>query len=132
MKDYLLHLSNLSDDEKINGCFEIIVDMCHSYKSRIVDHSLHLTRRKNFTNYTDYNLAYTDLIQNIKDRNIYKCIHILFYLTSLKEKDCKATFTRVLDKNIKPIRMGTIVYKIWNNLCDPLFISNICFNVEIP
>jgi hypothetical protein len=125
VKDYLLNLSSKTDDEKINECFEIIVDMCHSYKSRIVDHSLHLTRRKNFTNYTDYNLAYTDLIQNIKDRNIYKCIHILFYLTTLKEKDCKATFTRVLDKNIKPSRMGTIVYKIWNNLCDPLFISNI-------
>ena len=125
VKDYLLNLSSKTDDEKINGCFEIIVDMCESYKSRIVDHSLHLTRRKNFTNYTDYTVAYNDLIKNIKDRNIYKCVNILFYLTSLKEKDCKTTFTRVLDKNIKPSRMGTIVYKIWNNLCDASFISNV-------
>lgn len=125
VKDYLLDLPLKTDNEKINGCFEIIVDMCHSYKSRIVDHSLHLTRKLQLIQYTDYNVAYTDLLQNIKDRNIYKCVNILFYLTSLKDKDCKAVFERKIPKDIKPSRMGTIVYKIWNTLCDKLFICNI-------
>ena len=53
-------------------------------------------------------------------------LNILFYLTSLKDKDCKAVFERKIPKDIKPVRMGTVVYKIWNTLCDDLF--NIYYN----
>ncbi len=134
---YLVHeaisvLKTEDKKEKETKLYKLITKMCNGYKSRIVDHSLHLVKRRIKDNkekvYTSFEEALDDLKQGILVRNIYRCVNALFSLVSFGNETCKEQ-VRMIDKDIKPKRMNKKIYIVWNTiLCNKEFIESLCKN----
>ena len=122
--NFLDELNTLKNPtEKLDKLFEIIVDMCHSNKTRIADLSLHLQRKIScfkVIKYLNFETAFMECKKFLDVKELLGTVHALEYCMDHGReimKNEKITNEMLLASKSQHY-MKTKIYKVWDMLCN--------------